>query len=87
MGGHRIVTGEDLHHITNGANMRVLLAARNMLPGPGAFARHMNKYCAVFGCRGLAAAMRSDVEPSWSDGLCAARALRVGDHMLLTSLA
>ena len=44
----------------------------------------MNEYCAVFGCRGLAAAMRSHIEPSWSDGLFAAGALRVGDHMLLT---
>ena len=72
--------GADIGHATQ-------LALRNVLPGPGAFAGHMNEYCAVFGCRGLAAAMRSHIEPSWSDGLFAAGALRVGDHMLLTSLA
>jgi hypothetical protein len=40
----------------------------------------MNKYCVVFGRRSLAAAMRNQVEPSRSDGLCAAGALWVGGH-------
>ena len=53
-----------------------------MLPRPWAFVRHMNKYCAVFGRGGLAAAMRSKVEPSCSDGLFAAGALRVGDSRI-----
>jgi hypothetical protein len=40
----------------------------------------MNKYRVVFGRFGLAAAMRNQVEPSRSDGLLAAGALRVGGH-------
>ena len=71
-----------------GQAVRALFSARrNVLPVPWAFAGHMNEYCAVFGCRGMAAAMRSHVEPSCSDGLFAAGALRVGGHMFLTSLA
>ena len=42
---------------------------------------------AVFGYRGLAAAMRSHVEPSRSDRLIAAGALRIGGHMFLAFLA
>ena len=63
------------------------LAPRNVLPRPWAFVRHMNDYCAVFGYRGLAAAMRSHVEPSRSDRLIAAGALRIGGHMFLAFLA
>ena len=51
-----------------------------MLSRPWAFVRHMNKHCVVFGRRGLAAAMRNQVEPSRSDGLFAAGALWVGGH-------
>jgi len=54
-----------------------------VLSRPWAFVRHVNKHCAVFGRRGLAAAMRSQVEPSRSDGLFAAGALWVGDHCSL----
>jgi hypothetical protein len=58
----------------------LLSARRSVLPVPWAFTRHVNKYCAVFGCRPLAAAMRGHVEPSWSDELFAASALRIGSH-------
>lgn len=51
-----------------------------MFPQPWALAGHMDEHCAVFGCRALAAAMCSHVEPSWSDGLFAAGALRIGGH-------
>ncbi len=54
-----------------------------MLSGPWAFVGHVNNYCAVFGRRGLATAMRRQVEPSRSDGLFAAGALWVGDHCSL----
>ncbi len=61
------------------------LALRNVLPGQGAFAGHVNKHRAILGCLGLSASKRSHVEPSCFDGLFAAGALRVGCHMLLTS--
>jgi hypothetical protein len=40
----------------------------------------MNKHRIIFGCLGLAAAMRNQVKPSRSDGLLAAGALWVGGH-------
>ncbi len=54
-----------------------------MLSRPWAFVGHVNKHSAVFGHRGLATAMRSQVEPSRPDGLFAAGALWVGDHCSL----
>jgi hypothetical protein len=47
----------------------------------------MNEHRIILGRRGLSAAMRGQIKPSRSDGLVAAGALRVGDHIVLTFLA